>query len=258
MRFKYELSIRSHQLLDVVSLDLVVFDRSSPCPYCRCSHGLGSSDFPFAAGTSGPHHSLSYLGSSQFNFFQFLPFVLQISPETTGAPTNQLNLFDFWGMDQVDTFEGHASEADGHFESSSPCTFAFEGEDQTAVSYCLRTLKSFLEGDIHNISGPDIGKQVFLAALGLLLLLLFDHSFNVVLEGAWFVEGRNKLRENHLGIFPFGLSRLAMFVVESLSRQPLLIIGSLVVRGTLGGVPDDVALSELVRQGAETSTNQMP
>ena len=83
--------------------------------------------------------------------------MLQISPETTGAPTNQLNLFDFWGMDQVDTFEGHASEADGHLESSSPCTFAFEGEDQTAVSYCLRTLKSFLEGDIHNISGPDIG-----------------------------------------------------------------------------------------------------
>ena len=109
----------------------------------------------------------------------------------------------------------------------------------------LITLKSFLVGDVNYISRADIGKQVFLASQSLLLFLFLYHVFNVMLETARLVKGRNEFGINVIRIIPFWLSRFAMFVVWSFSGDPLLVVGSLIEDGPFGSVSDDYSLLQV-------------
>jgi hypothetical protein len=109
----------------------------------------------------------------------------------------------------------------------------------------LIALEGLLVGDINNISRSDVVEEVLLAPQGFLLLLFLKHSFNVMFITAWLVERRDEFRIDDTGIIPLGLTRLAMFIIQLLPGNPLLIVGSLIEDRPLGGVPDDYALGEL-------------
>lgn len=106
----------------------------------------------------------------------------------------------------------------------------------------MRTFKGFLKGDINNIARADIGEQILLASNGFLLLLLFDNCPHIVLERTGLIEGWDELGIYYVGVVPLRLSRLAMFAVELLPRNPFVVVGGFIKGRPTRSVPNDVVL----------------
>lgn len=66
-------------------------------------------------------------------------------------------------------------------------------------------------------------------------------------------EGRNQFGINYIWIVPFWLPWLAVLIVNSLPRDPLLVVGGLIEDRPFGRVPDDDGLPQLQGQSRSNS-----
>lgn len=220
--------MKSQNLLDVVVLDPIELNRRQHLRFLSPHRTL-----------SQLHHSSPQLWVQQLVLTQLSPIMLQISPEVTWSLSYQLNLHHFWRMNQVNRLQTHTTKSYCHFKSCRQTFSSLKRQNQTSVSNSLLAFESFLVSNVDDIAGPDVAHQELFFSEGFGSLLFFNNGLDVLFGWHGSVHRRDDQREHDIGVIPSFLTWLSGFVIQSLTRDPILVEGSFVEGWTTRLVPDN-------------------